>query len=338
MRKFAIAVVLMFTVTFILARTAEVSNIVDTLKQADWRFLALSIFVMCLWLGNTTLNFWVIYRAMGMDERYEHLLLTVAAAYFLNIIAPSGGVGGIAAFVSEAKRKGISQARVAVASAVVVLLDYLGFLIVLALGLIVFFRRSTLSSTELVASAIMVTFVIILGTLLYIGMRSATALGNTLAMMARQVNRMLWPFLHREYIAEHRAHEFAHDAAGGLHRLRYQPKSLLLPAGLALNGKILLVLIFLLTFLAFNVPFSTGTIVAGWSISYLFTIVSPTPGGMGVVEGLLPLTLTTLNVPLGAATVITLTYRAITFWLPMLIGMAAFRWLVREEKAQALAE
>jgi len=93
----------------------------------------------------------------------------------------------------------------------------------------------------------------------------------------------------------------------------------------------------LLTFLAFKTPFSPGTIVAGWSISYLFTIVSPTPAGIGLVEGLLPLTLTTLNVPLGAATVITLVYRGVTFWLPLCIGMLAFRWLVREEKVEVLA-
>jgi uncharacterized protein (TIRG00374 family) len=337
MRKFVFAVILMLAVVFILARTAEVSSILETLKQADWRFIMLATLVMGLWLGNTALNYWAIYRAMDMDEKLGHLALLFASANFVNIVAPSAGMGGIAVFVTEAKRKGFSQARVTVAGAVVVLLDYIGFLIMLALGLIVLIRRSTLSNTEVVASMIMVVMAVVLGSLLYIGMRSATALGNTLAGMARQVNRLFWPFLHREYIAEYRAHEFAHDAAGGLYRLRHQPKSLLLPAVLAFNGKVLLTLIFLLVFLAYKVPFSPGTIVAGWSISYLFTIVSPTPAGIGLVEGVLPLTLTTLNVSLGAATVITLTYRAITFWAPLFLGMLAFRWLVREEKAQALA-
>jgi glycosyltransferase 2 family protein len=292
---------------------------------------------MGLWLGNTALDFWAIYRAMGMDEKLGHLALIFASANFINIVAPSAGVGGIAVFAAEAKRKGYSRARVTVAGAIVVLLDYIGFLLMLALGLIVLIRRSTLSSTELVASAIMVVMVAILGSLLYSGMRSAAALGKTLVAMTRPVNRLLRPFLHREYIAEPRVHEFAQDAADGLHSLRHQPKSLLLPATLALTGKLLLTLIFLLCFLAYNIPFSTGTIVAGWSISYLFTIVSPTPAGIGLVEGVLPLTLTTLNVPLGAATVITLTYRGITFWAPLFLGMLAFRWLVREEKAEVMA-
>ena len=337
MRKFVFALFLMLAVTFIMARTAEVSSIIDTLKEADWRFIALAIMIMGAWLLNTALCYWAIYRAMDMEEKLGHLALIAAGAYFVNVVAPTAGVGGIAVFAAEAKRKGISRARVMVATAVVVLLDYIGFMIMLALGLVVLFRRSSISTTELVATAIMVTFITVLGSLLYKGMQSAEALGNTLAAMARRVNRLFWPFLHREYIAEYRAYEFAHDASGGLHRLRYQPKGLLLPAIFAFTGKLLLVLIFMVTFLAFKVPFSTGTIVGGWSISYLFTIVSPTPGGMGVVEGLLPLSLATLNVPLGAATVITLMYRGITFWLPLLVGMLALRWLVRDEKAQAFA-
>lgn len=337
MRKFVFAAIVMLAIIFILARTAELSSIVETIQKADWRFILLAIMIMFVWLGNTALDFWAIYRALDMNEKLEHLALTVASANFVNIVAPTAGMGGIAVFVSEAKRKGISQGRVTVATAVIVLLDYIGVLIVLSVGLLILFRRSTISSTELVATLILVSLAGVLGSLLYIGMRSATALGNTLAKIARVVNRLAWPILHREYFAEYRAHEFAHDAASGLYRLRYHPKSLLLPAALALNGKLLLVLIFLLTFLAFKVPFSPGTIVAGWSISYLFTIVSPTPGGMGVVEGLLPLTLSTLNIPLGAGTVITLTYRGITFWLPLLIGLIAFRWLVREEKVQVAA-
>jgi hypothetical protein len=334
MRKFIFAVVLMLAIIFILARTAELSSIVETIRQADWRFVLIALLLIIAWVGNTSLSFLVIYRAMGMEERYIHLALTVSAANFVNIVAPSGGVGGIAVLISEAKRKGISQARVTVAGAVVVLLDYIAFLAVLAGGLIVLIRRSTLSNTELGASILMVILVLVIGSFLYLGMRSASALGKTLEKMAHLANRVMFPFLHREYFAEYHAYEFAHDAAEGLHHLRRNPKSLVVPAILALSGKLLLVLIFLVVFLAYKVPFSPGTIIAGWSLSYLFTIISPTPGGMGVVEGLLPLSLTTLNVSLGAATVIMLTYRGVTFWLPLLFGMFAFRWLVREEEAR----
>jgi glycosyltransferase 2 family protein len=91
-------------------------------------------------------------------------------------------------------------------------------------------------------------------------------------------------------------------------------------------------MVFFLNFLAFKVVVSSGTIVAGYSIGYLFLIVSPTPAGLGVVEGMLTLTLRSMYVPIGAAAVVTLGYRCFTFWLPFLFGLISFRWLERSSR------
>jgi uncharacterized protein (TIRG00374 family) len=80
-------------------------------------------------------------------------------------------------------------------------------------------------------------------------------------------------------------------------------------------------------FLAFQVPFSIETIIGGFAISYLFLIVSPTPSGIGIVEGIMPLALTSLRVPWSEAVVITLAYRAVTFWFPLAVGAWAIRRL-----------
>lgn len=125
---------------------------------------------------------------------------------------------------------------------------------------------------------------------------------------------------------------FAYDAALGLQRLRQRPKDLIIPFLSALSSKTLLIIILYLMFLAFDVPHSPGTIIAGFSIGYLFYIVSPTPAGIGFVESALTLGLKSLNVPLGSATVITLAYRGITYWLPLLIGMISFRIVSLEQK------
>jgi uncharacterized membrane protein YbhN (UPF0104 family) len=56
-------------------------------------------------------------------------------------------------------------------------------------------------------------------------------------------------------------------------------------------------------------------------------IISPTPAGIGVVEGALTLALTSMYISLEDAAVITLSYRGITFWIPMLVGMISLRAL-----------
>jgi uncharacterized protein (TIRG00374 family) len=94
----------------------------------------------------------------------------------------------------------------------------------------------------------------------------------------------------------------------------------------------LLICVLAFTFLAFGTPFTVGTLVGGFSIGYLFLIVSPTPSGLGIVEGMLTVALNTLRVKLDAAVLITLTYRALTFWFPLAVGGMAFRLLQGKPK------
>jgi len=337
MRKFLIALVLLVGIMFIIARMAEVEAIFDTFKRGDWRFLSLAFAIEGMWLLNVAGSFKTIYRALGVEEKIEHLLVMSAAANFVNVVTPSAGMGGMAIFISEARHRNYSAGRATVAGALYVLFDYAGFLCVLALGLIVLFRRNNLNITELIASGIFVLIAIVLGILLYLGTRSSTALGNTLAWMAQQVNKVVRPFLNREYLSEERAYSFAKDASNGLKKIRRNPNDLIFPGVLALTNKVLLIAILLCMFMAYDLDLSIGTLIAGFSISYLFMIVSPTPSGVGFVEGALTLTLHSFFIPLGPSAVVALSYRGITFWVPLIFGMVAFRWLGKMPQAAEMA-
>jgi uncharacterized protein (TIRG00374 family) len=330
MRKLIVAIALMLGVYFVIGKIAELQAIVATLKRGDLRFIFLALLVELLWLVNQAASYRSIYHLLGIPEEIRNLIFMAAAANFVNVVAPSVGVGGIAVFVSQARRGGYSSARVMAAGVLFVLFEYLGFLIVLSLGLVVLIRRNNLTAAELTASVILVAAAAVMGVLVYLGMHSSRRLGDLLAWAARQINSLFRPVLGHDYLSEGRAHVFAVDMAAGLYEARSQHGSLLQPVVLAVSSKILLILILLLMFLAFKVPFTLGVLVAGFSIGYLFLIVSPTPAGIGFVEGALTLALNSLNVPLGAAAVLTAAYRGVTFWIPLFIGMLAFRWLSRQ--------
>ena len=336
MRKLIIPFILLLGLVFIFINIAEVQEVAETLQRGELGVIILAFGVQLLWSLNVAASYHAVYHAVGLEEKMGKLFILVLAANFLNVIAPSGGVGGIAVFISEARRQGYSSARVTVSGALVVLFDYIAFLFVLFFGLVVLFRRNNLTMTEIIPSIILLLVAVVLGTLIYLGIHSESALARALAWMAHMVNRFLWIFIHREYLSEQRAYSFAHEASSGLLRLRQKPHDLLVPFALGLSSKALLILILCLVMVAFKVPFSVGTLIGGFSIAYLFLIVSPTPAGIGVVEGAMTLGLTSLNISLGAATVVTLAYRGITFWAPLLIGFAAIRWLDRKED-QALS-
>ncbi|HEX7973746.1 MAG TPA: lysylphosphatidylglycerol synthase transmembrane domain-containing protein [Anaerolineales bacterium] len=339
MRKFIIAIALLLGIVFVLAKLAEVQAIIGTLKQGELRYVLLALVVEAAWIVNVAALYRAIYRAMGLQENTKKLILLSSAAYFVNVVAPSGvGMGGIAVLISEARRQGYSSGRVIMAGVLYVLFDYTGFLCVLALGLLVLARRNNLNSPELVASVFLFLVALALALVIWSGMYSADALGRVLCWAARWINRVLRPFIHREYLSEKRANLFAREASDGLHQMRRRPHFLFAPALLTLTSKGLLVLVLSLMFLSFQIPFSAGTLIAGFSIGYLFMLVSPTPAGIGVVEGMLTLALGSLHVPIGAATVVALSYRGITFWAPLLVGMLSFRWVSHGRRIEMLPQ
>jgi uncharacterized protein (TIRG00374 family) len=329
MRKFILAVILLLGIIFVISRFTELQSIAETLQRGNLWFLGLALCIEIVWIINCGASFRAIYRAMGIEEKIVTLSFMVSAANLANTVAPSAGVGGLAIFISEARRRNYSPARVTVSGVLFLLFDYLGLICVLTLGIIVLIRRNDLTMVVITASALLVGLASMFAFLLNLGMQSAQALGNALAKMAHAINRLAHPFIHREYLSEARAHEFAHDAAEGLIEMRGRPKSMLLPMFLALTNKTFLVLILTLVFLAFKVPISVGTIIACFSIGYLFVIISPTPAGIGVVEGALTLALSSMYIPLNDAAVLTLAYRGITFWIPLLFGMVSLRVLER---------
>jgi uncharacterized protein (TIRG00374 family) len=327
MTKILAAFILFLGIAVVALSLDELETIAETLERASLRFLLLGMLIQCLWFYTTGRMYRSIFHLLGMHESTLTLARIATAANFINIVAPTAGAGGVALFAAEARRRGHPAGKATVAAALFLLLDQAAFLIILALGLIVLFRRNDLDPGEIWASLFLLCIAAAYAFVLYLGYRSAERLGNLLAKIARGVNRVVKFFRRDEYLSEVRAHEFALEISEGFGGLTEKPISLIRPVLWGLFDKCLLMLILVCAFLSFKVPFSTGTIVAGFSMAYLFLIVSPTPSGIGIVEGLMPLALVSLNVRWSQAVLITLVYRTVTFWLPFGVGAWAFRSL-----------
>ncbi|MBM4425326.1 MAG: flippase-like domain-containing protein [Chloroflexi bacterium] len=326
MRKLGLAVILLLALTFILSQFAHLEQFVSVIQRGQPLWIALAFVVQATWLLNQTAQYRAAFRVLGIERTIRELAPLVLASNFLNVAAPSAGVSGIAIFLDDARRRNLSSARVTLAGVLYILFDYIAFSAVLLLGLAVLFRRNDLTAVELIPSIILFCATIGFGSVVLLGTRSADALERLLVWMARAVNGIVRPVIRRGYLSETLAHRFAVEAAEGLRVLRQQPRgSWLFPIALSLSGKALQIMLLFLIFLAFDQPSTIGTITAGFSIGFLFTIVSPTPMGIGVVEGAMTLALRTLRVPLEAAALITAVFRGYTLWLPLLYGSAALQ-------------
>src|SRR5690242_20103380 len=121
MRRLLLAVVILFAVYLVISRFTEVQQIVATLQRGNYWWLGLALILQAAWLVNIALTLRSIYRLLGLETHLSHLLPLAVSNNFVNIAAPSGGMGGMALFISDGRRRGLSPARVTLAGVLYVL-------------------------------------------------------------------------------------------------------------------------------------------------------------------------------------------------------------------------
>jgi uncharacterized protein (TIRG00374 family) len=325
MRKLFYTVILIFAIYFIATHIEELELILAVLGRGDWRWLLAAVGVQILWLVNISAAFQSTYRLVGVRERLIRMLPLMTAANFVNVVAPSYGLGALAVLIGDGQQRGKPAAKVTTAVILYLVYDYLGFMVVLVIGTLILAYYQVMDIVLIGASLFAVGIAVVLVTLTLLGIQSAEKLGDAILWLRKTVNRLARPLIHRELISLERVQVFASDFAEGLQHIRRSPSRLLLPGVLALTRKALMMTILYLVSVAYRNPFNLDVLTAAFSTSYLFTIASITPSGVGFVEGAMTIYLKQLAVPLETSAAISVAYRGITFWLTLLYGMIAIR-------------
>jgi uncharacterized protein (TIRG00374 family) len=327
MKKFFAAVILLLGILFVISRFTQLQEVTQVLLNGNVYIVLVAILVQLCWFVVQGMTFQSIFHMLGVEKRLPSLIHLVTAVNFVNMVAPSAGVSGMAVFYSDARRNGHSSARITVGSILFLIFDYIGLLSFIFIGLVIVAFQGSLDATEIIAYVLFVLLTVTLAALLFLASKSKQRLSALLCWFAGIANKLTHWILKRELVTSERIDNFATEITDGVTALRQVRSGWLRPAGLTILNKSLLVSILGLTFLAFNQPVSLDHLIAGFAIGYLFVIISPTPAGVGVVEGILTLALSNLGVDVEAAAVITLAFRGITFWLPLALGLVAFRTL-----------
>jgi uncharacterized protein (TIRG00374 family) len=330
--KIFFTVIIAFAFFFGFTHKEELQLVFQVFGQGDWRWLLAAVGVQLLWLVNIGAAFQSTYRLVGVREQLSRMVPLTTAANFVNVVAPSYGIGALAVLIADGNQRSKPAAKVTTAAVVYLVYDYLGFMVVLALGLWIFHLRGLLDPVLLAASAFSATIAIGLIVLMIFGIQSSPKLGTLIPGLLRWVNRILHPILRRDLIQRKRYDDFARDITEGLQHVKRAPWLLVFPGVLALTRKLCMMAILFLVAKAFGQSFPLDTLIAGFTTSYLFIIASITPSGVGFVEGALTLYLRALGVPLAIAAVISVAYRGITFWLTLVYGIFAIRWVGHSPK------
>ena len=321
------------------SRLDELEVLGQTIISGQWQWLSAAIVLQFIYYIAYSGVYKFAFDTVDVQSSIWELTPVTYASLFANLAAPTGGAAGAALYVDEVARRGQSRTRATVGVLLMLVIDFgvLALMVLFSLGLL--FQMRDLQLYEVVAALILVCSVALMAVALTLGLWRPAWLRQSFAWLQHLTNHV-GGWLRRPHLldAEWSARNTAEFEAAAQAMIRH-PRALTWTTLMALFAHALDLLSLYTLFLAFHQPVTWEVLMVGYAMNLLFTIVSPTPNGVGVVEGLLPVIYTSMGLPLATATVISLTFRGITFWLPMLAGFFLLRRLkLFSPTERALAE
>jgi uncharacterized protein (TIRG00374 family) len=308
----------------------QITDLIGVLRQGRLAWLAAGLAIQLLWFINQTALYQSIYRLLKMPAQVNRLLPIVLASNFVNFATPTASLGALPLFLDDARQHGLDEGSVTLTNVLRVCLNLAWFSIPLSFSLAVLFFGHMLRPYHLIAAAILLaSTVLMMAGLVLAGLRP-DGFARLLERMASCVSHSGQHVLKRDLIDKGRANYFAHQFsaaavalwAGRRHLVRPWIHTMLLDA---LELAVLLVMF--RAFPAVGPSLSFTQLAAGYTLGVLFSVVAITPQGLGVVEGTLVAVFTHLGLPMERAAVVMLAYRGLSFWLPLLAGFVALRWV-----------
>lgn len=312
-------------VWLIVGSFAEIKGIAELLIRGNGLWILVAALLQAAYYTIFTLMFWFAFKTVEVKSRINELLPLTFGSQFVNTIAPTWGMGGVALFIDDLSNRGQSPARATAGTLLAQISDYVSFTLVLALSLGYLYIREELKDYEIIGAVLMLLVLCGLSAAILLGMFQPALLERMLNLAQRGIRSLACRIKHKPLLGDGWALQNANDFINASKAIESHPGRLALTLGTALSAHLINIASIYALFLAYHNPISIGPLIAGYAIGILFWNISPVPQGIGIVEGVMAIAYNSLGVHGNTAAVVVLAFRGLDFWLPMLIGFFLLR-------------
>lgn len=323
-----ILVLIVLAAAFVYGNRSEIPGTLSALRGANPGYAAAAAMLSVLFVVNYGALQYTAFRSVGLEDSYGSQLRLATAGLFLNTVAKSGGMGGLAVFLREAGEKGWPRGRVITGYVLGHVLGQAAFAATLAGALVVLVIDGKVNGGEVFAA---VVFTLYLASQVGIGvaaLRSRTALRSLYALPARlKARASAW--LGREVRPESGSTEVADDLYDAVSWLRDDLRVIGPPVLHALLVEVIGVATVWVVLLSLGTGSGPDVALVAYSIGVLFGIVGVLPAGLGFAEASLGAVFVSFGVPTATAAAAVIIYRLFEVWLPFVAGAWAVSTLKR---------
>jgi uncharacterized protein (TIRG00374 family) len=299
--------------------------LLSTIKNADYVLLGWAVLLSIGNLAIMTIIFRANFAIFHQEINLGSLLPEIIAFSFTNISNPLGTTGATTLMIKRLVSKGHSYLKSIFAFFATQLSVNLVFLVILGFSFVYLRANNELSQYENLAAkllvlvnAVYVTAIFFILVLPKFSIKVSRALSNIANYIAKKIFKR--SVINPEKLGS--SIDEIQKASGRFDKSVLKFIRTLIPS---LFFHIINIGILYISFYMYGNVYDWSILLSLYSMIFLFSIVSPTPQGIGIVEGLAQIGAISLGIPPEIALVGILTYRAIVVWFPALVGLLVFR-------------
>ncbi len=313
--------IISFFVWAIYKNIKDFDLLLHTIYQAD---VIILIYTLLLGLGNIAIFSLILRKVFSLiSSRYDFpKLFEKTLSYLLiNISTPIGVTGGSAYIVKYLTSLGITQIRAFFGIVISNLVINISYFIILAFTLLYISNSNDLLEYQEIA-AILITLLnlaIVIPLLFIIILPRFSK--NTAYFIVSIINSFTSFILRRNVINMDRINEYINEAISISNGFTHSIKAFIKMLPLSTTYHIINIGVLFLAFYSLGTVLDPFQAISLYGIIFLFTVVSPTPYGIGIVEGLAHSAAINMDIDPSVSLVAIILYRFAVLWLPSVIGL-----------------
>jgi len=312
---------------FLALKFSSLQSFIGILEKGKWYLILAMFFVEFLYFYNQTQVFIGLFKIYKSFPKVKEILKIFLASNFTNLAIPSGGLAGLTVFTHAASKINLKKSQAAVVNILFILMNYGAFTSIMILGLVYLFTINKLEPYQYIAALALLAIVFTGFLIFFMGIFNKHFLKKIIIFIIKIVNFFTRSFIKKDVITNENIDHFYKEILYSLDQFKRDPHAFIEPLIFSLTGHLLQIVVLYLGFAAFGVFPDIEIVVIGYIFSVIFLLISPTPSGVGIVEPTMAICMSSLGVTIESATIATLVFRGIVFWMPFFVGFYATRKL-----------
>ncbi len=286
---------------FIKHERAELQQVRALVVTSRWDWITIGIVLSVVYIFIHGLMYRSSFAAVGSKVSIGDASMLFLKRNFVSVFLPAGGVSSLAFFSGNIESKGVSKSQINFASSIY---GFVGILSVLVIAIPVFVYaifQGSIGMGEwfgLIAAFALIGFV-------YLLFRSVISNGRIYRMITRYI-----PVI-EVYLGDFRTNKIERNSF--ISTFLY---SMLI--------EIIGIVHIYIAMVALNIAPSIVVATVAYVVAVVFLIISPFLRGLGAVEASMTFMLIKLGYSEAEAVSVTILYRFMEFWIPLMLGALSF--------------